>query len=307
MRIWLIGLLSVFAIAAAVLFASETQRHAAQVNFSEAETANDLLVDMYEQNQRVSDYLAGRRAHFATSFLLQRKSLLADFRKARELSSDDRIELAALDRQQTAAARWHRIAVRDIAKARAKRVTVAGLSLEQRDRILDRYVRANQTYRDRLATVRQREEHSAALVPVYLVIGLSLVFGSIAFGLMRRGRRIETERHLADAERTNAEVDFIKSQTRFGEALQFAQDQTEAHQMLKLHLEDRIPNSSAVILNRNNSANRLEASEKLPPITRSASRCSTPSRVPASPSASAVITTAAAASARSFPARCASR
>jgi diguanylate cyclase (GGDEF)-like protein len=264
-RIWLIALLSVCAIAASVLVASETQRHAAQENFSEAETANDLLVDMYEQNQRVSDFLAGRRAHFATSFLLERRSLLADFRTARELSSDDAAELAALDRQQSAARQWHRIAARDVARARHESLTVASLSLERRDRILDRYVSANDVYRARLATVRQSEEHNAALVPVYLVIGLSLVFGAIAFGLMRRGRRIETERHLAEAARTNAEVDFIRSQTRFGEALQFAQDQAEAHKMLKLHLEDRIPKSSVVILNRNNSANRLEASEKLGP------------------------------------------
>jgi diguanylate cyclase (GGDEF)-like protein len=264
-RIWLIALLSVCAIAAAVLVASETQRNAAQENFSEAETANDLLVDMYEQNQRVGDFLAGRRAHFATSFVLERRSLFTDFRRARELSSDDRAELAALDRQASAASHWHRIAVRDVAHAREKGVDAPGLDLELRDRILDRFVGANSVYRARLATVRQQEEHQAALVPVYLVIGLSLVFGAIAFVLMRRGRRIETERHLAEAERNRAEVEFIRAQTRFGEALQFAQDQAEARKMLKLHIEDRIPASSVVVLNRNNSANRLEASEELAP------------------------------------------
>jgi diguanylate cyclase (GGDEF)-like protein len=264
-RIWLIGLLSVCAIAASVLIASETQRSAAQRNFSEAETANDLLVDMFEQNQRVGDFVAGQRAHFATDFLLERQSLFADFRKARELSSDDRAELAVLDRQQSAASRWHRFAVRDIAKARERRVPGQALNLGKRDRILERFVRANSLYQARLATVRQHEQHQAALVPLYLVLGLSLVFGAIAFGLMRRGRRVETERSLAEAERNRAEVDFIRSQTRFGEALQFAEDQAEAHKMLKLHLEDRIPKSSAVVLNRNNSANRLEASEKLAP------------------------------------------
>jgi len=48
LRIWLIALLSVCAIAAAVLVASETQRSTAQQNFSEAETASDLLADMLE-------------------------------------------------------------------------------------------------------------------------------------------------------------------------------------------------------------------------------------------------------------------
>jgi diguanylate cyclase (GGDEF)-like protein len=264
-RIWLIALLSVCAIAGAVLVASETQRNAAHENFSEAETANDILVDMFEQDHRLSDYMAGRRDGFMTSFLLGERSLFGDFRQAGELSSDSPLELKALGRQESAAQVWHRIALREVAQKRRTGAPPGSASLNRRDRALDRFVVFNRVYRGRLATAREEEEHQAALVPVYLVIGLSLVFGAIAFGLMRRGRRIETERHLAEAERNKAEVDFIKSQTRFGEALQFAQDQAEAHKMLKLHLEDRIPESSAVILNRNNSANRLEASERLAP------------------------------------------
>ncbi len=264
MRIWLIALLSVCAIAGAILVASEIQRTAAQENFTEAETANDLLVDMFEQNQRVGDFLAGQRVDFATSFLLERRSLAADFRKARELSSDDEQEMAALAHQQSAASAWHRVAVRDIAIARRSKDSVASLSLGRRNRILDRYVRANAVYRARLATVRQGEQHQAALVPVYLVIGLGLLFGGIAFVLVRRQRRIGAERELEQARDSAAEAAFIDSQARFGEAMQVAQDQPEAHELLKRHLEHRIPESSVVVLNRNNSADRLEPSEKLP-------------------------------------------
>lgn len=264
-RIWLIALLSVCAIAGSVLAASEIQRSTAQENFSEAETANDLLVDMFEQDHRVSDFSAGKQSHFGTSFVLAKRSLFVDVREARELSGDSGEELAALDRQESTARRWHRVAAREVTLTRQSGVPPAGPSLDLRDRLLARFVAANQIYRDRLAAARQEEEHQAALVPLYLVVGLSLVFGAIAFVLMRRGHRIEAERHRAETERNNAEVDFIKSQTRFGEALQFAHDQPEAHRMLKLHLEDRIPKSSVVVLNRNNSANRLEPSEKLTP------------------------------------------
>jgi diguanylate cyclase (GGDEF)-like protein len=263
LRIWLIALLSVCAIAGAVLVASETQRTAAQENFTEAETANDLLVDMFEQNQRVGDFLAGQRVDFATSFLLERRSLFADFRKARELSIDDEQEMAALAHQQSAASAWHRVAARDVAAARRNGDSTAPLSLGRRDRILDRFVRANAVYRARLATVRQSEQHQAALVPVYLVIGLGLLFGTIAFFLVRRQRRIGSEREREQAQRSAAEAAFVASQARFAEAMQVARDQSEAHRLLKLHLEDGIPESSVIVLNRNNSADRLEPSEPL--------------------------------------------
>jgi diguanylate cyclase (GGDEF)-like protein len=262
-RIWVIAVLAICAIAASVLYASETQRNAAQENFSEAETANDLLVDMFEQDHRVSDFFAGRRNGFAPGFFLEQRSLTRDFATAGELSSDDERELTALSNQHLAFARWHRVARREVAAARRDPNAASHPHLAQMDRLLDRFVDANTLYRARLATVRQREEHQAALVPVYLVIGLSLLFGAIAFALMRRQRRIEEERRRVESDRSAAEASFIHSQRRFGEAMQVAQDQSEAHELLTHHLEDRIPDSSAIVLNRNNSANRLEPSPKL--------------------------------------------
>jgi diguanylate cyclase (GGDEF)-like protein len=263
-RIWAIALLAICAIAASVLYASETQRTAAQENFNEAETANDLLVDMFEQDHRVSDFLAGRREGFATAFFLERRSLTNDFGVARELSADDEQELAALDRQQAASGRWHRLANEAVGEARSDPAAASVLHLGLMDQLLDRFVRANAVYRERLAEVRQTEQHTAALVPVYLVIVLSLVFGAIAFAIMRRQRRIEDERRREDAERNAAEISIVESQRRFGEAMQVAQDQSEAHELLKLQLEGQIPESSAIVLNRNNSANRLEPSPSLP-------------------------------------------
>jgi diguanylate cyclase (GGDEF)-like protein len=264
-RIWLIALLSICAIAGAVLVASETQRRAAQENFAEAETASDLLADLLEQNQRVSDFLAGKRADFRGAFILEEKRLQADFRNARELSSDDQTELAEIARQQTAANRWHRLARRDVAHtARTGQSRAPAPNFERRHRILNRFVAANTAYRGRLATLRQKEQDQAALVPVWLVIGLGLLFGAIAFVLVRRQRRIEADREREQVRRSDAEAAFIDSQVRFGEAMQVALDQPEAHRLLKGHLEDRIPESSVVVLNRNNSANRLEPSEKLP-------------------------------------------
>ena len=263
LRIWLIALLSICAIAAAVLVASETQRTAAQENFVEAETANDLHADILEQSQRVSDFLAGKREDFYANFRFEVRSLHADFRTARDLSADDPVEISQLNRQENASDLWHRFARHDVSRARND-LPLLPRHLDRRDELLDSFVTANTEYRHRLATNRQDELHAAALVPVRLVIGLGLLFGAIAFVIFRRQRKVALVREREQAQGAAVEAAFVDSQARFGEALQVAQDQPEAHLLLKRHLEGRISGSSAVVLNRNNSANRLEPSEQLP-------------------------------------------
>ena len=55
-----------------------------------------------------------------------------------------------------------------------------------------------------------------------------------------------------------------ESQGEFVEALQVTQDEEEAHELLKRHLERSVPDGRVVVLNRNNSADRLEATTELP-------------------------------------------
>jgi diguanylate cyclase (GGDEF)-like protein len=53
-------------------------------------------------------------------------------------------------------------------------------------------------------------------------------------------------------------------QTEFVESMQLAETEAEAHDLLKRHVERSAPGSSVVVLNRNNSADRLEAKTALP-------------------------------------------
>jgi hypothetical protein len=53
-------------------------------------------------------------------------------------------------------------------------------------------------------------------------------------------------------------------QDEFVEALQVTQNEEEAHELLKRHIERSVSESVAVVLNRNNSADRLEATTELP-------------------------------------------
>ena len=55
-----------------------------------------------------------------------------------------------------------------------------------------------------------------------------------------------------------------QDQAEFADILQIAGDEDEAHGLLQRHLERTLPATSAVVLNRNNSADRLEAVTPLP-------------------------------------------
>jgi diguanylate cyclase (GGDEF)-like protein len=55
-----------------------------------------------------------------------------------------------------------------------------------------------------------------------------------------------------------------EDQVEFADTLQLAQDEEETHRLLKRYLERSIRDSTAVVLNRNNSADRLEAVTDVP-------------------------------------------
>jgi diguanylate cyclase (GGDEF)-like protein len=61
-----------------------------------------------------------------------------------------------------------------------------------------------------------------------------------------------------DAEQTQG-----RQRSEFTEAMQLTGSESEAHDLLKRHLERSIPNSSVTVLSRNNSANRLEPTTAL--------------------------------------------
>jgi diguanylate cyclase (GGDEF)-like protein len=63
----------------------------------------------------------------------------------------------------------------------------------------------------------------------------------------------------AGIRRIRRAVEPENDQVEFAETLQLAENEDEAHQLLKRHLERAIPASEATVLNRNNSADRLEA------------------------------------------------
>lgn len=74
------------------------------------------------------------------------------------------------------------------------------------------------------------------------------------------GRTLNEMVHHREAERAYSET-----QAEFAQAMQMTEDEHESHELLKRHLERSLAGSEVVVLNRNNSDDRLEATTPVTP------------------------------------------
>jgi diguanylate cyclase (GGDEF)-like protein len=122
---------------------------------------------------------------------------------------------------------------------------------------------AYQPVSDQLAGLLTKEEGGAqdgasqadskGAVTVWLIVATIVVGQVAAAGLALAGSR-----------RMRRAVEPQQDRIEFTEALQIANDEQEAHQLLRRHLERSFPGTAAAVLSRNNSADRLEAVTPLP-------------------------------------------
>jgi diguanylate cyclase (GGDEF)-like protein len=264
MRIAAALVLSVLAIAGAVLYASESQRGVADENYSEAILARALATDMLTRENALNNYLLNARPETLASLYEADRRLDANLDSARELSADSAEELDALRRQTKAESAWDDISEPAIkARSRGRRVTALEKS-ELRSGLLDDFTAANRDYQRQLDEARVDELKAAALVPVKLILALSLLFGAIVLGLaVHRRRAVAAARTIRRAEE-DAERRYSEGQARFAEAMQVAENQAEGHELLTRHVEVGAPDASITVLIRNNSADRLQPALPLP-------------------------------------------
>jgi CHASE3 domain sensor protein len=257
-RVFVALVLSVLALAGAVLYASESQRNVAEENYHEAIVARQLAADMLSREQALQQFFAdGRPQTLFPVYELDRRQDDA-LTEAEELSSDSREELATIARQSAAEDRWDAVARAEVAARNAGHGTPTKAQSARRDRIIKDFLAANRDYQRSLDSRRVEELSAAAIVPVKLIFVLSVIFGAIALGLVVRRRRALGRRHELDEARDTAERHYADGQARFGEAMQVAEDQGEGHELLVRHLEAGTPDASITVLIRNNSGDRLE-------------------------------------------------
>jgi diguanylate cyclase (GGDEF)-like protein len=248
-----ITLFAVLAMAASVLYASHAQRVTAELHAHETAVANGLLSNMNRSDGALTAYAVTGRDEafedFRTGTIRVRRALAG----AATAADDDPQESAAVADQRRLFARWS-----DLVDSALAAPTPAGRRAHLRDDtlarhgVLDDFVAANERLQARQDVMAAAEDRRASWVPAALILVLSLVFGAAA---MVAGYRARSAERRATSRR--------KLQGRFGEAIQASDSQAEAHRLLKTHLERTIPDSTITVLNRNNSADRLEASTPL--------------------------------------------
>jgi len=178
---------------------------------------------------------------------------VSGLRVAWGLSRDVAAERTAVTGQADASYRWSSLASAAIQRRQTSGAADSTALERQRSLVIDDFLDANNAYQARLLVNRYREEGSAALLPVWLMLALGAILGiaGAAFGeRKRRAGKVATA--------------FDATQARFVEAIQFAADESEAHELLEHHLESTVAGGSVLVLNRNNSADRLEATRALP-------------------------------------------
>jgi diguanylate cyclase (GGDEF)-like protein len=86
-----------------------------------------------------------------------------------------------------------------------------------------------------------------------------LLLSAITFRSSRRALLENEQARAVEERRRTAERDYHETQREFTEIMQITRDENEAYRLIKRHLERSLAASDVLVLNRNNSHDRLEA------------------------------------------------
>ena len=250
---------AILTLAAAVWFAAKAQRSAADRAFEQAIATEQTLSAMLEQQAGERGFALTGREELLASYLEGGRDYDIALDRARSAVRGAQPALRRrLQLQTDAAQRWRRLAETEVAEVRAHGVdSLTGHDFLARKRLFDRFRERNADLEHAVHDERERSMHRASLIPVALIVAISLLFVGAGYLLLSRQRRAARARKAA--ERASREA-----QEEFTDAMQIMRNETEAYALLKRHLERSIEGAEVIVLNRNNSDNRLEPASSLP-------------------------------------------
>ncbi len=144
------------------------------------------------------------------------------------------------------AARWQVLATRAVGEVRANgphSLTVAGAS--ERKELMDRFRTESDLFRSLVTAAADRDAVRARWASVLFVVIASLILLGGGLAVMGRAAR-------RDVRRRRLEEEFIRT-------LQGADDEAEAQDLLRRHVERLVPGADAVVLSRDASNRQLLA------------------------------------------------
>lgn len=255
-RIRLLIFTAVAIIAASVWLAGQTQRAAADDSARQIGAAQEMLVAMLDQETGLRGYGQTGRRVFLEPYRSGRRRFDRAFAQAlAAVGEGDIEEREVIARQERVAREWQALAERANAAvaARGPKATTVSAALG-RKALMDRFRAENTQLQSDFSRERKDEQRRAGYVSVALIIALSLLFGALGYLLIERGARTEARRRQRHA--------------HFADVLQLSRTEAEAYDVVKRHLERTVPEARAIVLNRNNSADRLEPATPVPEGSR---------------------------------------
>ena len=237
---------------------ASAERRIGAHEFAERQAAEAMLDALLARESALRGYSESGGEGFLQTYDEATASLAAAADTARRLTGEsDKDERAAIAEQERLAERWAGVANDTVIRVRNGR-PISAESTAARNDLVERFERANDDLLD-LISDESADSHAGAVErAVVLIVLLSAGFAASGAFLLARMRRREEQRQLAA-------VEYYSSQREFAETLQVTQNEGEAHALLKRHLERSLENSEIVVLNRNNSQNRLEAATPVEP------------------------------------------
>jgi diguanylate cyclase (GGDEF)-like protein len=243
--------IAVVVIAAAVWGVSHTQRSTAERVFEASAAGDRMLTAMLDQETGLRGFALTRQRSFLEPF----ERGVRDFHTA----ADDARQLAAegqrrsIDRIERTADRWRELAEAEVALlARHPQRPLRNHEALRRKRIFDRFRSQSADFASTLTSSRRHKLDQAGLVSVLVILGLAAIFGGFGFTVVER----QAKRAIA---RRDRDREYRRTQAEFAETMQIMRNESEAHDLVKNHLERVIDGGRVTVLNRNNSDNRLYA------------------------------------------------
>jgi diguanylate cyclase (GGDEF)-like protein len=232
-------------VVAAGLVSALIQREAARADFREFERVTELRTALLELDDAFDRATRTRSQADVSAFHAAQRRY--DRIELGAIAADEEAgEKTLLAREQTLARAWSDSAEGEISALRPDDAREpAARGAQERAALLRDFLAVNRTYAYELAAERERRQRTATLLPVLLVAILTSAFALVLWLGVERPARAGRRRQAQQGE--------------LGDALQVARTESEAYSMLARHIMRSSDAAHVTILNRNNSADRLEA------------------------------------------------
>jgi diguanylate cyclase (GGDEF)-like protein len=243
LRIRLLLVIAACVVGAGVASAT-IQRSASNADFEEYQDVTAVRIDMLAQDAALQELLHEPSDRALTRFNDARHAFDQSLAEARSTEAEAH-HGGVLARQQRLADEWSRHAGSGLAALTDPRQRERAVHEDsERPDLLQAFLASNAELLDELEEERRERQDRALWIPIGLIALLTLLSGALLWVGVERPARSEGRRR--------------EEQDELAAALQVSRSEPEAYDVLSRHLSRSTTGTQVTILNRNNSADRLE-------------------------------------------------